>query len=82
MASSGEHLLYGLATYHKLVTTVKSFIRAERLHHWDLHVTTVSEMLPTFATANMNGMLYRLMRACKSSGGLTGGRLRNKNTAH
>ena len=37
--------------YHKLVTKIKTFIRAERLNNWDLHLATVADMLPTFAAA-------------------------------
>ena len=38
-------------TYHNLVTKIKTFIRAERLHNWDLHLATVTDMLPFFTAA-------------------------------
>ena len=37
--------------FHKYVTVIKAFIRAERLHLIDLHFSCVVEMLPTFAAA-------------------------------
>ena len=35
--------------FHKMVTIVKNFIRAEREHDWELHIATVSAMLTYFA---------------------------------
>ena len=37
--------------YHEQITLVKSFVRAERLHNFDLHLSCVTMMLPTFAAA-------------------------------
>ena len=37
--------------FHKYVTVIKAFIRAERLHLIDLHFSCVAVMLPTFAAA-------------------------------
>ena len=117
--------------YHELVALVKDFIRAERMHNFELHLSTTSKMLPYYAAAGRGqyakglrlyleqmktydleyGALIKtfkvlglhtvrytdhewsgiwtdlaieqqLMRAVKSSGGLTGGRLRNQESAH
>ena len=38
-------------SYHSQVLTIKNFILAERLHDHDQHLSTVVEMLPTFAAA-------------------------------
>ena len=118
------------ANYHKIVSIIRSYIRAERLHKWDLHLAAVEEMLEVFAAAGHGqyakaGRLYlemmsinafqnkslfemfnvdglhtvrystyewsgvwtdmpieqNFMKACKSSGGLTSGRLRNAQSA-
>ena len=37
--------------YHEMVSTIKSFIRAERLHDWNLHLAVTTDMLWTFAAA-------------------------------
>ncbi|KAG5867406.1 hypothetical protein JTB14_014971 [Gonioctena quinquepunctata] len=34
--------------YHRMVTLVKHFIEAERSGNWDLHLSTVSKMIPFF----------------------------------
>ena len=34
-----------------MVSTIKSFIRAERLHDWNLHLAVTTDMLWTFAAA-------------------------------
>ena len=39
------------ANYHKIVSIIRSYIRAERLHKWDLHLAAVEEMLEVFAAA-------------------------------
>ena len=118
------------AQYHNMVSLIKVYIRAERLHDWKLHLTAVANMLSGFASAGhgqyakgarlylemmeINTKDYKsvmdmfrvngyhtvryspaewsgiwtdlsieqlLMKSCKSSGGLTGGRLRNIETA-
>ena len=38
-------------TYHTLVLKIKNFILAETIHNHFLHLATVVDMLPTFATA-------------------------------
>ena len=37
--------------YHHLISIVKDFILAERLHDFDLHLSTATKMLPIFAAA-------------------------------
>lgn len=37
--------------YHDLIALVKDFIRAERMHNFELHLSTTSKMLPYFAAA-------------------------------
>lgn len=37
--------------YHRQVSLIKIFIRAERLHDWKLHLACVAEMLTTLAAA-------------------------------
>ena len=39
------------ATYHGLICLIKDFIRAERLHDFELHLAIVAKMLPIFAAA-------------------------------
>ncbi|KAG5881876.1 hypothetical protein JTB14_008690 [Gonioctena quinquepunctata] len=41
--------------YHRMVTLVNHFIEAERSGNWDLHLSTVSKMIPFFhATGHFN----------------------------
>ena len=114
--------------YHGHVTVIKTYVRAERLNNFNLHLSCVAKMLPTYSAAGhinygkgarlylelitmyeksypqiMNAFFdqgfhtvrystrewggvwtdlaieQRLMKPVKSSGGLKGGRLRDKN---
>ena len=38
-------------TYHGFICLIKDFIRAERLHDFELHLAIVAKMLPIFAAA-------------------------------
>ena len=39
------------ATYHGFICLINDFIRAERLHDFDLHLAIVAKVLPIFAAA-------------------------------
>ena len=43
-------------TYHNMITLVKDFIRAERLHAYNMHLSAVALMLPYFAAAGRGSM--------------------------
>lgn len=40
--------------YMDMITILKTFIKAERTGHWDLHLTMMKEMLPYFAAAGQH----------------------------
>jgi len=48
-------ILYGTAAlwaiYHGFICLIKNFIRAERLHDFELHLAIVAKLLPIFAAA-------------------------------
>ena len=54
-------------SYHNMVTLVKDFIRAERLHDYNMHLSAIALMLP-----------FDRLGETKSSGGLTRGRTRSR----
>lgn len=40
--------------YMKMVDILKHFLRAERTGNWDMHLSSMKEMLPYFAAAGHN----------------------------
>ena len=51
-----SHLRTGLLwmQYMDMIDLLRLFIKAERTGNWDLHLSTVKEMLPFFASAGHN----------------------------
>ena len=131
MLSSNSRTAALWTTYHGFICLIKDFIRAERLHDFELHLAIVAKMLPIFAAAgrgqyskalrlyleqitvleiqygalvktfkvvSLHTVRYnehewsgvwtdpsieqRLMKAAKSSGGFSGGRMRTHESAH
>ena len=48
-------------TYHNMVTLVKHFIRSERMHDYNMHLSAVALTLPYFATSG-RGQYVKALR--------------------
>ena len=61
--SSNSRILALWATYHGFICLINDFIRAERLHDFDLHLEIVAKMLPIFVAAGQ-GQYYKALPGC------------------